>query len=437
MRRTSETVFTLLTDIIEAVFPAMMLGFILPVVYLSSDGRADSFMLPLYLAGFILVLPAGVGKHFLRKVKNFGTWLLISAALIAGSYLLAVLIAKALPFGSVYAAAQAASMNDENLNVFTVSPKILSVAIAVEAAVILFDYYLVRMEEASRIRAARENDLGWTSRTFIFDTPSPAGLLWFLVVYVLALLFTCKTLADIAAAALIVYAVMLLFYRYAADTAHYLRRLDYISSMPGRRIRKIGAVLTITILIAAAVFAFIAGGLSSRARMYGDLRHFKGTGIITQEDMEQLQQSMPENLFVPPDEIQPTEEWKYAWVFQAVSYAVLALCAFLGIRAVIRMLRGIFDEFRDAEDENGDISITLENGDLAERLTKRKAERYADSPRERIRREYRRAIRKARKELPHASETPTEIEIEAGLADNAAMQDLHVRYEEARYGRGV
>jgi len=42
-----------------------------------------------------------------------------------------------------------------------------------------------------------------------------------------------------------------------------------------------------------------------------------------------------------------------------------------------------------------------------------------------------------RKELPHASETPTEIEIEAGLADNAAMQDLHVRYEEARYGRGV
>jgi len=146
---------------------------------------------------------------------------------------------------------------------------------------------------------------------------------------------------------------------------------------------------------------------------------------------------MPENLFVPPDEIQPTEEWKYAWVFQAVSYAVLALCAFFGIRAVIRMLRGIFDEFRDAEDENGDISITLENGDLAERLTKRKAERYADSPRERIRREYRRAIRKARKELPHASETPTEIEIEAGLADNAAMQDLHVRYEEARYGRGV
>ena len=112
MRRTSETVFTLLTDIIEAVFPAMMLGFILPVVYLSSDGRADSFMLPLYLAGFILVLPAGVGKHFLRKVKNFGTWLLISAALIAGVVLSGILASTMSTSDSQLLAASSSVSND-------------------------------------------------------------------------------------------------------------------------------------------------------------------------------------------------------------------------------------------------------------------------------------------------------------------------------------
>ena len=46
-------------------------------------------------------------------------------------------------------------------------------------------------------------------------------------------------------------------------------------------------------------------------------------------------------------------------------------------------------------------------------------------------------IRKHRKDIPYPSESPTEIELAAGLKDDVQMQELHVIYEQVRYGNTI
>lgn len=53
---------------------------------------------------------------------------------------------------------------------------------------------------------------------------------------------------------------------------------------------------------------------------------------------------------------------------------------------------------------------------------------------DRVRRLYRKFIRKHRKELPAIYETPTEIELAAGVADTEEGKAMHEKYEQARYG---
>lgn len=412
----------------------MMLSFLLPAFYMTSEGRADSFMLPLYLAGFILVIPTAIGKYTLWKVKGLMVWLLICAGLFAAVYVTAGLVSRLLPWDTVYSAARAAAGADEYASINTVVPFAYQIVSVFGTALILFDFYLVRMQEASRIRAARENDMSWKSRSFLFDTPGPHVLIWFGAVYAAGLLFHCPAVCNMAAVCFVIYAVMVFFYRYVSDTEFYLHRLDYISSMPGRRIRTIGTVMLAVFLLVLLIGVSLSGRLTSGLRQYKDLRNMKGTGLITEEDMAALSSPMPEPLFVPPDEIEPVEQWKYGFILQYLAYALLAVCGVVGLRAILGVCKEVFDEFRDIEDENGDLSVSLENGDRAERLVRIRRRRGPETERERIRREYRRAILKAKKSLPSPSGTPVEIEEEAGLLGNSDMQKLHVRYEAARYG---
>lgn len=65
----------------------------------------------------------------------------------------------------------------------------------------------------------------------------------------------------------------------------------------------------------------------------------------------------------------------------------------------------------------------------------KKGHRRMESEVERIRRRYRKMIRKHRKDRPAPYESPAEIEACAGLSDDEEMQRLHVEYEAVRYGK--
>ena len=73
--------------------------------------------------------------------------------------------------------------------------------------------------------------------------------------------------------------------------------------------------------------------------------------------------------------------------------------------------------------------------DEEEKLTLRKKHSKEQTKEESIRREYRRFIKKNRKDCPAPYETPTEIEILAGVAETEMGKKLHESYEQVRYGK--
>lgn len=92
--------------------------------------------------------------------------------------------------------------------------------------------------------------------------------------------------------------------------------------------------------------------------------------------------------------------------------------------------------FRETYDENGDLVEDLEEEETnVERISLRPVHggRGRLTEAERIRRQYRRTIRRYRKEQPGCYETPYEIEAGAGIADTEEGQRLHQLYERMRY----
>ncbi len=102
--------------------------------------------------------------------------------------------------------------------------------------------------------------------------------------------------------------------------------------------------------------------------------------------------------------------------------------------ALIKKVLAVFQDFRITNDENGDIVEELHDTEDEVKIAA-PARRHRLSERERIRREYRRVIRRHRKEQPADHESPAEIEQEAGIAQTEEGMALHARYETARYGR--
>lgn len=119
-------------------------------------------------------------------------------------------------------------------------------------------------------------------------------------------------------------------------------------------------------------------------------------------------------------------------IFGSIGTAcMLALCC-----GIVLFIRQVLRDFRNGQDENGDVIEEIKD-ELAykEEALYKKGHRRMESEAERIRRRYRKMIRKHRKDRPAPYESPAEIEACAGLSDDEEMQRLHVEYEAVRYGK--
>ena len=116
------------------------------------------------------------------------------------------------------------------------------------------------------------------------------------------------------------------------------------------------------------------------------------------------------------------------FIYGTLIFAVL-LCAyalFLGLRKMLR-------RFEQSSVEEEDIVESLDYMDEGEKIGFLRRT-WARTEEDKIRRSYRKFIRKNRKDRPAKFETPTEIETAAGVVDTTEGKELHKLYEFARYG---
>ncbi len=179
----------------------------------------------------------------------------------------------------------------------------------------------------------------------------------------------------------------------------------------------------------------LPGAVTSAYRTYADIRKWQLEGNVLRPEEWNIEPfSNPKQLESFSDLIPDQETHELPEYVKGMGY-VLCFIIFAGLAVLLlRMFWRFCGEFRDTEEENGDVSDTF-LPDRREKLRPAARQRGADSERERIRRRYRREIKKHHPGKPLPSLTPHEIEAEAGLAGTPEGEELHGIYEEARYDR--
>lgn len=309
---------------------------------------------------------------------------------------------------------------------------LLAVLLA-EACSVVLDHLRVRISLNRARKDGSVHDTKWIPPRSIFEGPAAGGFVVFALVYLMGLLIASKVICNVTLVESILYAFLYLAYHYVVVTEGYFRLQHNVKNIPARRVYGItgGCMAILAVLLVGVAVVSL---LLIPQRKYFDVTKLKlGGGEFSMEDMMEMAPSrmggMEELLGEDYAKTRPMPEWLEA-VFEGLAVILLLALCLLAARGIWRYLK----IFRETEEENGDLVEELVEMDEMEALPVTPREREARSERERIRRLYRKTIRKYRKERPKESETPTEIERAAGIAELEEICALHMRYEEVRYG---
>ena len=388
---------------------------ILPLLYSFVAEQPDSIGQNLHIKCLIIILPVAVTDFAISKCKGLLSYLFLSALILAGTTALGWTVA-----GSLH----------ESFLLW-----IYIAFIMLETLFVINSRMAERLQGKSDDDVSKRTDPSWRPSSDSLRSPSFAVLFYFLTIYTLAVNLNNPAVCNAALFSAAVYTVITVLHRYICETENYLSLNRRTCNIPSKRIYGIGTgMLAIFLLL---FFIVILPALFTVShRHYRDLRkstaliNIDFTELMQEPEMEHAAQDPMEMLMEQYGEPEPPPPW-----LDTLFY-ILEVIFFITITAaLIKMIYDTFRAFRQTADENGDIVEELESTDEGIRIKRLRIDRRKLSKRERIRKEYRRFIRRHRKERPARHESPTEIEENAGIADNEECKALHKQYEMARYGQ--
>lgn len=366
----------------------------------------------LYLKCLLAAVPVIVTDRAAKRVKSLAAYIIICVLLIAGIWGIAGLSNASGAYDACY-----------------------YIGMSVETFVIA----LKRMQRRLKESALRREREPFAAREAEFlDTPSLPLVWYFAAVYVCGLCLNAKPLCDMAFYSAVVYLFLALAATYLRATQSYLEINKRTKGIPKRRLY--GVSFSMLLIFSALLFigilpsVFMAG-----QRQYTDIRQwFDGVELVPYEywsdnefhgasaaDMGMMQLMYESG---PPPE--PSA------VMNGLFWVIGGVCMLVLLYGIILVIRQVFQDFRNSRDENGDIIEEIKETEKSGREDMLgKGRRGMDNAAEKIKRRYRKMIRKHRKDRPAPHESPAEIEEYAGLKDDEQMQLLHEAYEEVRYGK--
>lgn len=404
----------IMKQILESIHIAVWLPIIFPSLYVIYEGHSNELMFPLYFAGWCILPCCAVTRIAARRLRSL--W----------SYLVCCLLFSALPLWLGYVLCK---------SLFRVSLLAAFLfGILLQCLWITIDSGRIRMREKDRQRAQRENDSSWRETFVVTEHPQPGVLLVFTASYLAGLFGHSPQLCDLALFFGIVFLILLILHRQMMATDHYLQAVSSVSNVPGRKIRRLRTGIVLFMLLSVL-------GCSLPSLLTRGLRTYP---VFTSREIRQPESSGEKGMYepvalLPGDELRKwaemnsrqlkLPEWtKYLGPF------FLSLAGILAVYAIVRIIIAFFLEFRGTPEENGDKAEALDPDDT--RKLKESSRLFPLRPlseRERIRRNYRRTIRRFRSCLPSASESPEEIERAASFPEGFDRHALHESYEQARY----
>ncbi|MCM1155042.1 MAG: hypothetical protein NC314_01920 [Roseburia sp.] len=367
----------------------------------------------LYAKCLLIFFPIVITDYAVEKCRSMLTYLVISILTFAAMGALGSYIARSLyPMGMSigYAA-----------------------ALSIETIFVIVDRMLKRLRRKEQEEASQEADPYWRPLRDDLREPAFPVLFYFLIIYIVAQNVSSPAVCNEALFSAALYTPVFFAYQYVVETENYLSLNKRTCNLPSKRIYGIGSGI-LTVFLVLLIGAAAVSGFTADARKYSDIRKWALDRKIDYGELEmeneggQGGEDPMEELKDFYGEPKPMPRW-----LTALSYLFMAGVFLFAVYLLLKAIRAQFRIFRETRDENGDIVEELQESEPAQKKA-RKGHSRRLSERERIRKQYRKTIRHYRKERPAVSESPTEIEIKAGIAGEAQMQALHERYEKARYG---
>lgn len=276
----------------------------------------------------------------------------------------------------------------------------------------------------------------WEMETFL-STPSVVHWGWFGILYVLALL--CKY-------HYVLYEVFILFVIdificfaciYSDAFFEYLKMNHRVASMPLSSMRKvhrqifvIGMFLIVLFILPAVIYhkePLENVSLKNRSPIEIDM--------VSQQanyEMVHVEQSTELDLLLADYDVKPTPKW--------VKYLLNGILALIGtsvavgvVLAIVQKIGAVAKSYQ-LEDEDEVINLDYV-GEERQYIKGKNFMKDRLSEKAKIRRRYRKVIRSRTQGKPKKSSTPTELELEARMAESLEYEGLHEEYEKVRYGK--
>lgn len=392
------------------VHATLFFALMIPLLYTVAGLEDPAGAGVLYLKCLLVAIPVIVTERAIKCVKSLAVYVLICVGMLAGIWFAAGLSNAS----GAYVVCYCIGMTAET---FAISLKRLRGRLKASAH-----------RKASEPFAPKEEEF--------LDTPMLPLVWYFVVIYLSGICLDGKPLCDMAFCSAAVYLFLALFCTYFRATDAYLEMNKRTKGIPRRRLYGVGFSMLL-LFCAFLLICILPSALLAGQRPYTDIRHwFDDVDFVSYEyesssGFEGVASGGMGMMELITDGEPAPEPSK---LMNGIFWIIGSVCILGLVYGILQFIRQLFRDFRDSHDENGDRIEALEEPDKAAVIMPVRA-RGAEGEAEKIRRRYRKTIRRHRKEMPAPHEAPAEIEEQAGLGDDEQMQQLHRDYERVRYGK--
>lgn len=395
------------------IHATLIMAMIMPLLYAFGAKQPDDIGQNLFYKCLVIILPVIATDLIIKKCKGLLSYLILSVLVFVATAAVGWLAAGSLRQSFVF--------------------WIYLFVLLCETIFVIFSRMAERLRRDDEQEISKDTDPTWRPSIDSLRTPSFAILIFFCADYVIAVNLNNPAVCNAALLCAIVYTVITFLYLHVSETENYLALNRRTCNIPSKRIYGIGnGMLAIFMLLFIVVMLPALFTISNRH--YRDLR--ESTALINIDYTELVEENERQTDTPMPPEAwmeqfgapEPPPEW-----LDTLFYIMETIVAILLAAALIKIIYDTFKSFRATADENGDIVEELAETNEGVKIKRLRISRRKLSERERIRKEYRKFIRRYRKERPARSESPTEIERNAGISESEECKRIHNQYELARY----
>ncbi|MDE6386540.1 MAG: hypothetical protein K2L82_01890 [Lachnospiraceae bacterium] len=398
------------------IHATLIIAIIIPLLYSMGAEPMDSIGQNLYIRCLIILLPIVASDFAVEKCKGFLSYFITSIVIFAITGMISWSFSVSL-----------------NSNMMSWAYQIM---ILCETVFVIIDRFAERLNKYKETKLSQGEDPNWHPYHAVLREPSFMVLIYFVVIYTIALNLNSPSVCNAALFSAIMYSLITLLYQYVCETETYLSLNKRTCNLPSKRIYGIGNGM-LAIFLMLFLLTLLPSLFTVSNRHYRDLRNWFTDMETNYPDPEENNHTAENTedpmaaLIAEYGEPKPTPQW-LIYLTYAMEFIVFLILAII----LLKKIFASFHDFRKAIDENGDVVEELhETKETPLPIKKSAPINRRLSERERIRKKYRKAIRRHRKDRPAIYESPREIEVNAGIAGNEEYIKLHEDYELARYGR--